>query len=74
MFAGTGSETDTNGRWGDYSDTSIDPSDGTSFWHVNEYEAVTGHFNWQTRIGKFKFPVPRVVGTPRPRPTPAPRP
>ena len=57
MFAGTGSQTGTaGGRWGDYSNTSIDSADGLSFWHVNEYEAVTGGFNWHTRIGKFKFP------------------
>ena len=56
MFNGTGSETDTNGRWGDYSMTTIDPADGVSFWHVNEYEATTGSFNWHTRIGKFRFP------------------
>src|SRR5437660_7532451 len=69
MFPGTGSETDTNGRWGDYSMTTIDPADGTSFWHVNEYEAVTGSFNWHTRIGKFNF-VPGVSPTPTPTATP----
>jgi hypothetical protein len=55
MFSGTGSQTDTNGRWGDYSMTTIDPADGMTFWHVNEYEATTGSFNWSTRIGKFNF-------------------
>ncbi|HCP91575.1 MAG TPA: hypothetical protein DIT76_05970 [Spartobacteria bacterium] len=55
MFSGTGSESDTNGRWGDYSMTTIDPADGMTFWHVNEYEATTGSFNWHTRIGKFAF-------------------
>jgi hypothetical protein len=68
MFSGTGSETDTNGRWGDYSMTTIDPSDGISFWHVNEYEATTGSFNWHTRIGKFQFP----AGSPTPTPTATP--
>src|SRR6266566_2298842 len=55
MFDGTGSQTDTGGRWGDYSMTTIDPADGVTFWHVNEYEATTGSFNWHTRIGKFNF-------------------
>jgi hypothetical protein len=68
MFSGTGSETDTNGRWGDYSYTSIDPSDGMSFWHVNEYEATTGAFNWHTRIGKFNFA--GITPTPTPTATP----
>src|SRR5438067_1887449 len=74
MFSGTGAQTDTFGRWGDYSMTTIDPADGLTFFHANEYYATTSSFNWHTRIGKFKFPTPRIVGTPRPRPTPAPRP
>jgi hypothetical protein len=65
MFNGTGSESDTNGRWGDYSMTTVD-TDGMTFWHVNEYEAVTGSFNWHTRIGKFDF----VGGGASPTPTP----
>ncbi len=68
MFSGTGSQTDTNGRWGDYSMTTIDPADGMSFWHVNEYYATTSSFNWHTRIGKFNF----VAGGPTPTPTPTP--
>ena len=34
---GTGSQTDTSGRWGDYTMTSIDPADNMTFWHVNQY-------------------------------------
>jgi hypothetical protein len=74
MFSGLAAQTDTNGRWGDYSMTTVDPSDGVTFFHANEYYATTSSFNWHTRVGKFKFPTPRVVATPRPRPTPAPRP
>ena len=69
MFNGTGSESDTNGRWGDYSMTTVD-TDGMTFWHVNEYEAVTGSFNWHTRIGKFDFV--GGGGTPTPTPTATP--
>jgi hypothetical protein len=73
MFAGTGSQTSASGRWGDYSMTTLD-TDGTSFWHTNEYYATTGS-SWNTRVGKFQFPTgPRVIPTPRPRPTPHPRP
>jgi hypothetical protein len=68
MFSGTGSESDTNGRWGDYSMTTVD-TDGMTFWHVNEYEATTGSFNWHTRIGKFNFV---GGGTPTPTPTATP--
>src|SRR5579884_3140875 len=67
MFTGNGSESGTN-RWGDYSMTTVDPSDGMTFWHVNEYEPTTGAFNWATRIGKFNF----VGGGPTPTPTPPP--
>ena len=35
--------------------TTIDPTDGMTFWHVNEYYATTSQFNWRTRIGKFNF-------------------
>jgi hypothetical protein len=53
LVAGTGSS--TGGRWGDYSATSIDPADGCTFWHTNEYLSVTGT-NWKTRVGSFTFP------------------
>jgi N-acetylneuraminic acid mutarotase len=56
LFAGTGSQTDTDGRWGDYSGLSIDPTDDCTFWYTNEYYTTTSSFNWNTRIGDFKFP------------------
>ena len=74
LIAGTGSQTSASGRWGDYSMTAIDPSDGITFWHTNEYYATTG-ISWNTRVGKFRFPAGlRPTPTPRPRPTPPPRP
>jgi len=68
MIAGTGSQTSASGRWGDYSMTTLD-TDGTTFWHTNEYYTVTGSI-WSTEVGKFTFPQARVIPTPRPRPTP----
>ena len=56
LFDGTGSQTGTNGRWGDYSDMTIDPVDDCTFWYTTEYYATTTSFNWRTRIGNFKFP------------------
>ena len=53
MFNGTASQ--TSNRWGDYSMTTVDPVDGATFWHANEYQATLGSFNWHTRIGSFKF-------------------
>jgi hypothetical protein len=38
-------------RWGDYSMTSVDPSDDSTFWHTNEY-CIGG---WKTRITAFDF-------------------
>ena len=67
MFTGTGSQLDTQNRWGDYSYLSIDPADGISFWHTNEYYVTTSSFNWATRVGKFQF-----LAGPTPTPTPTP--
>ena len=77
LFSGAGSQTGTNGRWGDYSMTTIDPADNMTFWTVGEYYANTSAFNWHTRIGKFDFvgggtPTPTPTGTPAVSPTPTP--
>jgi hypothetical protein len=75
MFTGNGSQTDSFGRWGDYSMTTVDPSDGMTFWHVNEYYNTTTSFSYSTRIGKFDFvggggtPTPTPSATPSPTPT-----
>jgi hypothetical protein len=69
LFAGTGSQTGTNGRWGDYSDMTIDPVDDCTFWYTQEYYATTTSFAWRTRIGSFKFP---GCGGPPPTPPAAP--
>jgi hypothetical protein len=51
---GAGSQTGLS-RWGDYSQMSIDPNDGCTFWYTDEYYLVTGG-DWQTQIASFKFP------------------
>jgi hypothetical protein len=60
MFAGFSAFSGT--RWGDYTRTEVDPSDGMSFWHINQYAQNS---DWHTRIGKFNF-----VGGGSPTPTP----
>jgi Dockerin type I domain len=64
LWAGQGSENvafyiPPVGRWGDYSDLTVDPTDGCTFWYVNEYfgslAETDGGAPWQTRIGSFKF-------------------
>jgi hypothetical protein len=65
MFAGLGSENvalfvPPVGRWGDYTDLTVDPLDGCTFWYVTEYFGAEGTTDpgapWRTRIGSFKFP------------------
>jgi hypothetical protein len=69
MFNGLGNETDNRGRWGDYTNTNIDPSDGMTFFHGNQYIPSSGSgFNWVERVGKFNF----QGGGPTPTPTPTP--
>ena len=52
---GTGSQTGTLSRWGDYSHMSIDPVDDCTFWYTTEYLKANGTFNWSTRIASFKI-------------------
>ncbi|MGB9072185.1 MAG: Ig-like domain repeat protein [Terriglobales bacterium] len=56
LKAGLGSQTSGYNRWGDYSSVTIDPTDDCTFWFTEEYEKVTGGFNWSTAIGTFSFP------------------
>jgi hypothetical protein len=57
---GTGVQTTTNSRWGDYTSMNVDPVDDCTFWYVNEYYTAAGQASstagWQTRIGSFKLP------------------
>jgi hypothetical protein len=70
IIDGTGVQTTTNSRWGDYTDITVDPTDDSTFWYVNEYYEVSGlplptptpplpppgtTAPWQTRIGSFKL-------------------
>jgi hypothetical protein len=66
IINGSGVQTTTNSRWGDYTSMNIDPVDDCTFWYVNEYYAVSGvplppppggdTRPWQTRIASFKLP------------------
>jgi hypothetical protein len=56
---GSGSQTNVNSRWGDYTSLNIDPVDDCTFWYVNEYYETTvppPDRLWQTRIASFKLP------------------
>ncbi|HVB35053.1 MAG TPA: hypothetical protein VNJ52_11870 [Patescibacteria group bacterium] len=52
---GAGAQKSVN-RWGDYSSTSVDPSNDCTFWYANEYLKSTGSYtNWGTYIVNFQF-------------------
>lgn len=65
IIDGSGVQTTTNSRWGDYTSMNIDPTNDCTFWYVNEYYTAAGQASspagWQTRIGSFALPgcVPR---------------
>jgi hypothetical protein len=60
IVAGTGVQTTTTSRWGDYTSMNVDPVDDCTFWYVNEYYTAAGQASslagWQTRIAAFKLP------------------
>jgi hypothetical protein len=60
IINGSGVQTTTNSRWGDYTDMTVDPTDDCTLWYVNEYYTLAGQQSsaagWQTRIGSFKLP------------------
>ena len=56
IIAGSGAQTHSAARWGDYSDITVDPVDDCTFWFTSEYIQTTGSAPWQTRIASFKFP------------------
>jgi hypothetical protein len=53
---GSGAQTDTVDRWGDYSSMALDGSDACTFWYTQEYYPATGRFSWYTWIASLKFP------------------
>ncbi len=55
LINGSGSQTGTACRWGDYSMMSVDPTNEKTFWYTTEYIQTTGTASWQTRIGAFQI-------------------
>ena len=69
LITGSGSQTGTGSRWGDYAMMSVDPVDDCTFWFTSEYMPTTGGAPWKTRIGSFKFPSCGVTPTATPTST-----
>ena len=55
VVKGTGVQTSTSNRWGDYAAVTMDPADDCTFWTTGEYIKNTGSFNWSSRIASIKF-------------------
>jgi hypothetical protein len=56
ILTGTGSQVGSYAyRWGDYTAMQVDPSDDCTFWYVDQYQSVTGTFDWHTNIASFAF-------------------
>jgi hypothetical protein len=56
LITGSGAQTHSAARWGDYAALAVDPTDDCSFWFTTEYIQTTGSAPWQTRVGSFRFP------------------
>ena len=79
LIDGSGSQLGALGRWGDYSDMTVDPADDCTFWYTQEYVQTTGGQTWKTRIGSLQVPVVRAgsaaaPAAPAPAAAPAPTP
>ena len=55
IIAGTGTQSNSIARWGDYASINIDPTDDCTFWATHEYY-TSGKTVWSTRIASFMLP------------------
>jgi len=55
ILVGSGIQTATLHRWGDYSTISVDPVDGCTMVFTSQYQPANGNFNWATWIFSFKL-------------------
>lgn len=62
VFTGSGSQTGTLTRWGDYTTIQTDPSDDQGFCFVGQYLPADGTFNWRSRVICAKFAAPTAAG------------
>jgi hypothetical protein len=52
---GSGSQSDTADRRGDYSSMALDAADGGTFCYTTEYYLANGSFAWATWLASLKF-------------------
>ncbi len=56
VVSGSGSQTGSGSRWGDYASMTVDPTDDCTFWFTTEYMPTTGTAPWATWITSFTLP------------------
>lgn len=61
IVAGSGYQTHSASRWGDYAQMTPDPVDGTSLWFTGEYTNSVSSASWRTRIARLE-----LTSTPQP--------
>ena len=54
-LTGSGLQTASLSRWGDYSTISVDPVDGCTMVFTTQFQPANGNFNWSTYIHSFKL-------------------
>jgi hypothetical protein len=55
LVEGSGAQTATASRWGDYTHLSLDPRDDCTFWYTGPYVETTGTATWRTRVGAVRL-------------------
>jgi len=55
ILVGSGVQTPTLARWGDYSTISVDPVDGCTMVFTSQFQPANGNFNWATYIYTLKL-------------------
>lgn len=55
IINGSGYQTHSSGRWGDYAMLAVDPVDDCTFWFTTEYYNSVSSAGWRTRVGSFKL-------------------
>ena len=53
LVDGSGSQTHSSRRWGNYSTLDVDPEDDCTFWYTTEYYDRTSSAGWKTRVVSF---------------------
>lgn len=65
IIAGSGYQSGSAARWGDYSMMSVDPADDLTFWYTTEYYQTSSSVNWRTRIASMQLAPPNIAPIPQ---------